>query len=141
MIRALGLPAPIRELCKGLAEHCETCLHRQRAMNKPSIKMTIAVRFNERAQADLYRIACWVATKQGKDILRATLSHWIRYFGPMDNLAMDQEGGMTTDNVALVADRYNLKLAFGGADGHTTTGLAERAIQTQKLTALKTKRD
>eukprot|EP00959_Pyramimonas_sp_CCMP1952_P292637 6120293-Pyramimonas_sp.AAC.1 len=54
---------------------------------------------------------------------------------------MDQEGGMTTDNVALVADRYNLKLVFGGADGHTTTGLAERAIQTLKLTALKTKRD
>ncbi|CAK0906838.1 unnamed protein product, partial [Prorocentrum cordatum] len=158
MIRALGLPAPIRELCKGMAEHCETCLQRQRAMNKPSIKMTIAVRFNERARADLFfvfektwlimidecirhRIACLVATKQGKYILRAMLSHWIRYFGPMDNLVMDQEGGMTTDNVALVADRYNLKLVFGGADGHATTGLAERAIQTLKPTALKTKRD
>ena len=73
-------------------------------MNKPGIKMTIAVRFNERVQADLfflfektwlmmidecirYRIACLLATKQGKDILRAMLGHWIRYFGPMDNLA------------------------------------------------------
>eukprot|EP00959_Pyramimonas_sp_CCMP1952_P400576 8393587-Pyramimonas_sp.AAC.1 len=53
---------------------------------------------------------------------------------------MDQEGGVTTDMVSLFADRYYITLIFGGADGHTTTGLAERAIQSVKLTALKTKR-
>ena len=127
-------------------------------MNKPAIKAIVSLHFNERVQIDLffmfekiwlimidecirYRIACQLASKQGQDILRAIIQHWIRYFGPMENLVTDQEGGLTSDNVALVADRYNITLVFGGADGHTTTGLAERAIQTVKLTALKTKRD
>eukprot|EP00959_Pyramimonas_sp_CCMP1952_P310352 6495064-Pyramimonas_sp.AAC.1 len=59
----------------------------------------------------------------------------------MENLVMDQEGGMTTDMVGPFAVRCTITLVFGGADGHTTTGLVERAIQTCKWTASKTKRD
>ncbi|CAK0791034.1 unnamed protein product, partial [Prorocentrum cordatum] len=49
--------------------------------------------------------------------------------------------GMTADVVALFADRYRVALVFGGADDRTATGLAQRAIQTVKLTALEAKRD
>eukprot|EP00959_Pyramimonas_sp_CCMP1952_P285682 5973276-Pyramimonas_sp.AAC.1 len=83
-------------------------------MHKPSLKTVLAVQFNERGQADPFfffekvwllmidecirhRIAAPISSKTGPDILRAMLSQWVRYFGPMDMLAMDQESGMTTD--------------------------------------------
>ena len=124
MTRALGLAAPTRESRKGLAEHCDARLRRQRAANKLAIKTNLALHFNETVQAHLfllfedvwwmmiderarYRIACLVASKQGLDVLRATTELWMPYTGPLHTLATDQEGEMSADGAALVAERRN----------------------------------
>ena len=122
------------------------------------LKALVAVCFNQRVQSDLfylfdklwcfiidectrYRLATQLESKSQKHLHQCYLQTWIRYFGPMKTLVVDQEGGLTGDLTSRFCDRYNIERQFAGTDAHTTTAIAERGIAITKLCALKLKAD
>ena len=74
-------------------------------------------------------------------MLRAIFYSWIMYFGPMEILAFDQEGGITTDLAALMCERFNISRSLGGSQGHGAAPLAERRLAIVKLASLKADRN
>ena len=73
-------------------------------------------------------------------MLKAIFYSWIMYFGPMEILAFDQEGGITTDLTAELCERFNIHRALGGSRGHGSAPVAERRLAIVKLAALKADR-
>ena len=66
--------------------------------------------------------------KTPNTFLNVMLDKWLRYFGPMLTLVVDQEGAIVSDTVSKFCDRYGIRRIFAGTDDHTLTGLAERYI-------------
>ena len=118
------------------------------------IKITIATRFNQYVQGDLwfcwdlpflliidehlrYKVTAQIADRKQETIMRWLLHHWIRYFGPMETLVFDQEGSVTSEAFSRFCDRFSVSRVFSGTDDHTRTGLVERHIFLTRLCALK----
>ena len=129
-----------------------------RTMTNPLIKVKLATRFNHRVQADLFfifnltficlidecirfAVSSWLPSKEPESILQAVLFSWIQYFGPMEILAFDQEGGITTDMAANVCEKFNISRDLGGSQGHGAAPIAERRLSLIKLASLKAARN
>jgi hypothetical protein len=149
----------IRKLiCETIPDMCKDCMSVARTMSHPLIKVKLATRFNHRVQMDLfficdetficlidecirYAIATWLPSKEPESILKAILFSWIQYFGPMDIIAFDQEGGITTDMAAIMCEKFNITRDLGGSEGHSAAPVAERRLALIKLAALKAARN
>ncbi|CAK0830168.1 unnamed protein product, partial [Prorocentrum cordatum] len=72
-----------------------------------------------------------------KELLTILMRCWIRYFGPMKVMVLDQEGGLVSDLSSRTCDKMNIERRCAGTDDHTMTGLVERWIQLVRLCAMK----
>eukprot|EP00959_Pyramimonas_sp_CCMP1952_P050309 1051382-Pyramimonas_sp.AAC.1 len=70
-------------------------------------------------------------------IAQAMLQAWFRYFGPPKCIDFDQEGGVRSDDLAVVCDRYSMRRQKGGSDDSGKH--ASRHIGLIKTSALKCK--
>ena len=85
----------LREVC----ENCNICQKYKITPSRPSVGLSIAVRFNQTITMDIgqyegkmflvmvdlttrYIQAEWLKSKQPKEIIKALLNKWISYFGP-----------------------------------------------------------
>ena len=133
---------------------CKDCCKYKQTKHKPPIKITLAVRFNDRVQMDIYfcwdmswllmvdeairyKIVEYLIDHTPNTLLSAIMKGWVRYFGPMNIAVMDQEGALVSEISGRFADRLNVTREFAGTDDHTGTGLAERHIMLTRLAGLK----
>ena len=94
-------------------------------------------------EAIRYKVSALLPKKDAASIAKCMLYTWFRYFGPPKTIRFDQEGGVRSDDFAVVCDRYGIHRQLAGSDDsgkHTTTGLAERHIHLIKSSALKCKK-
>ncbi|CAK0840390.1 unnamed protein product, partial [Prorocentrum cordatum] len=136
---------------------CSVCRDLARPLAKPRAGITVPLRFNHRVQLDLffmwdkvwllvidelsrYKVADIVADRTPKELLTTLMRSWIRYFGPMQIMVLDQEGGLVSELSSRTCDKLNIKRRYAGTDDHTMTGLVERWIQLVRLCAMKLKR-
>ena len=115
------------------------------------------LRFNHRVQLDIffmwdkawllivdelsrYKVADVLADRTAKELLTTIMRCWIRYFGPMQVMVLDQECGLVSELSSRTCDKMNIQRRYAGTDDHTMTGLVERWIQLIRLCAMKLKR-
>ena len=152
----LGRPdAGLRKLiCETVPHLCRDCMSVARTMTNPLIKIKLATRFNHRVQADLFfifnltflclldecirfAVSSHLPSKEPESILQVILFSWIQYFGPMEILAFDQEGGITTNMAAIMCEKFNITRGLGGSQGHGAAPIGERRLSLIKLASLK----
>ena len=126
-------------------------------MTTPLIKAALATHFNARVQMDLYfifeqtyiilideclryAVSVHLQNKTAESLMEAIFYGWIMYFGPMLVIAFDQEGGITSEMVGVMCEKFNITRDLGGSQGHTGASLAERRLAIIKLGAMKTQR-
>ena len=123
---------------------CTICRDYARQLTRPQVGITIAIRFNHRVQMDLffmwdktwiliidelsrYKVTDMLKDKTPKELLTCLMRSWIRYFGPMQIMVLDQEGGMVSELASRMCDKMNIKRRFAGTDDHTMTGLVDES--------------
>ena len=75
-----------------------------------------------------------------KELLSTLMRSWIRYFGPMQTMVLDQDGGLVSELASRTCDGMNIKRRYAGTDDNTMTGLVERWVQLARVCAMKIKR-
>ena len=163
MLNRLMVPKSAIDLVEKALSHCVECRKWEIPKNLPRFSAELSGFFNELLMMDLffcwdkiwlmilddavkYRITSPLKSKTGKDIFKALLKDWIRYFGPPRSIISDQEGGIKSEDFALVCERFSIYRRLAGStakklEEHTRTGAVERAIALTKLTMFKVRAD
>ena len=84
-----------------------------------------------------FKVSDWLESRTPATLLSSIMRVWVRIFGPMLILVVDQEGGMVSDMAGRFCDRLSVRRVFAGTDDHTVTGLVERHIMLTRISALK----
>ena len=78
-----------------------------------------------------------VDNKRVQTLLKAIIYLWIRVWGPMQTLLIDQEGGLVGNESTAFFDNLQITRAIVGTEASTAKGLVERHIQITKLSMLR----
>ncbi|CAJ1334047.1 unnamed protein product, partial [Effrenium voratum] len=130
LLMRAGMPPEVVQLASEAVAVCEVCRKYSRLPARPKTKVSLAAHFNDETEMDIfylwekkfvlmvdvatrYKIAFETPSREAGDLRKGILQHWIRHFGPMRVLTLDQERK------------------------HTGTGLVERHVGLTKLTMLK----
>lgn len=160
LLRRCGQPAEVIKLASEVVSGCAICRKFVRASRRPQFKSSLAESFNENVQIDgfqfkgsQYLLMIDEATRykvsaplQGRELhhyLHVLQTYWLRYFGPMRNIIMDQETSLMTIDAGTDFDRIGInRVPAGTTSGregqkHTGTGLVEKHIDLTKTTMAK----
>lgn len=159
LLAPLGVDAEIIKLCpQVVGDLCESCRKYAMPLHRPWFRAHIAVRFNERVQGDhfplwdlawlilvdehiRYKVTGVLKNKTAPEYLQCMNEIWIRFFGPMDTFASDQEGSLTSDLAGTTMDRYTIMRDFAGThpnrEQKTITGLVEPHVRMTKSIVIK----
>ncbi|CAK0840601.1 unnamed protein product, partial [Prorocentrum cordatum] len=74
------------------------------------------------------------------ELLTTIMRVWIRYFGPMQIMILDQEGGLVSELASRTCDKLNIMRRYAGIDDRTMIGIVERWIELIRLCAMKLNR-
>ena len=157
LLQAACLPRDLVLRGVEIARNCPHCRALQPKMHKPLVKGHFAVHFNEIVQHDIFFLwddtfmllideaTRWktgdkLENKQGPTIVKALWQLWLRFWGPMQNLLSDQEGGLLSTPATKLCDRLSINRLLVGKGGATTKGLVERHIALTKISMLKLKK-
>ncbi|CAJ1430110.1 unnamed protein product, partial [Effrenium voratum] len=139
---------------------CPVCRKYVRLPNRPQTKVHGATTFNDSVQIDIfhlnqrqyllmideatrYKVASVITSSEAEELLAVIMELWVRYFGPMKRLVLDQQSSLMSHETGAECERLGItRCPRGTTSGdagkkHTGTGLVERHVQLTKLTMLK----
>ena len=73
-----------------------------------------------------YAVSAHLKSRNAEDLLATVFYSWIQYFGPMEIIAFDQEGGITSDMAVVMCEKFNIARDVGGSHGHGGAPVAEK---------------
>lgn len=162
LLTRAGMPQEVLDLASTTIQECSVCRRYVRLPNRPQLRVGSAISFNECCQLDLfhldnqwfimvideatrYKVCDKVDSQEPEELLSRLLDRWIRYFGPMGKLVMDQQTSLMGHDVGGEFERLGISRKPKGttsgdaAKQHTSTGLVERHIGLIKITIKKIK--
>ena len=115
-LKSVAVPIDVLRLVPEVVRSCSICSKFSRRAHSPLLRIELSGHFNFLVEIDLfylwnliwliildsatrYKVICLVKDKSGKEIMKALIRHWFRYFGPMKVCISDQEGCITSDSV------------------------------------------
>ena len=160
LLRRCGQPTEVIRLASEVVSGCSICRKFVRATRRPQVKSSLAGSFNENVQIDgflfkgnqyllmideatRYKVAAPLAGRELHQYLSVLQNHWLRYFGPMRSITMDQESSLMTIDAGADFERIGItRIPAGTTSGHegqkhTGTGLVEKHIDLVKTTMAK----
>ena len=140
-----------------IANSCKVCAPFKAKLHRPSVKSHLATTFNEIVQHDLFflwdltfmllidealkwKTGDHIPNKLGPTIVRALYRLWLRFWGPMQNILSDQEGGLLSTEADRLFDKLHINRLLVGQGATTTKGLVERHIALTKFGMMKLKK-
>ena len=137
-----------------VADECAECRPTKARIHRPMLKGSLAAHFNEYVQEDLFfmfdttfilfidecirwKAGMQLASKVSSELIRALMECWVRIWGAMENIVMDQEGGMLSSESTQAFERLQINRIVVGTEGSTTKGLVERHIALTKIALMK----
>ena len=144
------------ELVEGARLHeCPTCHLHQRPSSVPVSSIPKTTSFNERVQVDtlwvtppdgrralpvmmmsdtLTRLlsARLLSTEDSEEFIRAIEKGWIRSFGPMKILQVDEHRAWSSDRIRNWCSENGIELVISPGQSHTRLGILERRHQVTK---------
>ena len=92
-----------------------------------------------------YKFAAQVNDRTFESLAECLMKGWLRYFGPPRVFLCGQEGALLGDAMGRLCDKFSISRWLAGSDPghlgrggkHTSTGLAEKHVELQKLAMLK----
>ena len=144
------------ELVEGARLHeCPTCHLHQRPNSAPVSSVPRTSSFNERVQVDTLWItppdarralpvmmmsdtltrllsARMLHTEDSEEFIRAIEKGWIRSFGPMKVLQVDEHRAWSSDRVRNWCSENGIELVISPGQSHTRLGILERRHQVTK---------
>ena len=160
LLRKAGMSGEVIALAREAVQSCAICRKYVRLPARPQMRARGASIFNQTLQLDLfYWETHWfmllideatrfkkcgpITGQTEEDLLQSLLDLWIYNFGPPENLILDQQVALMTQDVGGEFERLGINrsprgtTAGKGAEQHTGTGIVERHVSLMKLTMYK----
>jgi hypothetical protein len=116
VLTAAGLPKSVLDIVPDVVDTCRECRAWQKPERKTVASIRMSTKFNEHVEMDLLfykdfivchfidRTSRWHATKEVKsktaeELFEALMTAWISIHGPMQELIIDGESGVTTSTI------------------------------------------
>ena len=120
-----GMPQEVLDFASKAVQECAVCRKYVRLPNRPQLRIGSAISFNESCQIDVfhlnnqwfiiiieeatrYKICDKIDSQEPDELLSKLLDRWIRYFGPMGKLVMDQQTSLMRHDVGGEFERLGI---------------------------------
>ena len=148
MLKDSGAP---EDVTRCAAEYtCEVCLRRKPPASSAKVAIPVAKRFNDYVYMDImyvttnedkeavlsmvdaatrFLIARRVRSETSIDVIKAIERGWIRLFGAMGNIVLDEQSSFCSDDFKAWAERHGIHVNIIPAEAHHRLGPVERRHQ------------
>ena len=141
LLMRAGMPPEMVQLASEAVAVCEVCRKYSRLPARPKTKVSLAAHFNDETEMDIFylwekkfvlmvdvatrdKIAFETPSREAGDLLKGILQHWIRHFGPMRVLTLDQESSLLSHEAAADLERIGVtRNPKGATSGESTPAL------------------
>ena len=131
------------EMIDKIIDGCEGCILKKRSPDRPSVAMPLANDFNKCVAMDLkiwkgkpilymidcftrYTVATFIKAKTPEEVVRAFMTHWVRYFQKPSEIITDQGNEFTGSIMMEAMSKLDIICHTTAAYSPWSNGLCER---------------